>query len=96
MRRKLNLSPLDGIFEVSGNNGGDVLRLRKLKDDTIFLYSGHCCVQSIGAIVPVEFLTAIISDVMLKHDNDIYAVIDSFGWSKEFKDELKSKVNNKR
>lgn len=96
MRKKTNLSPIDGIFEVSGNNGGDILRLRKLENDTIFLYSGHCCVTNITAIVPVEFITALISDVMLKHDNDIYAVIDSFGWSKEFKDELKSKVNTKR
>lgn len=75
-----------------GNNGGDFIQITDLKDGTIQLKSGNCCVKSIDAIVPVEFLSAILADTMIKHSYDINAVIDSFGWAEDFKTELKSKV----
>lgn len=81
-------------INVEGNNGGDILEIVDNKDGTIYLRSGHCCVISVDKIVPVEFLTAIISEVMLNHNNNVNEVIDSFGWSQEFKDSLKLKVES--
>lgn len=75
-----------------GNNGGDYVKIIDLEDGTVILESGSCCVNSISAIVPVEFLSAILSKTMMEHNQDIESVIDSFEWSKEFKAELKAKV----
>ncbi|QUH21838.1 hypothetical protein [Alkaliphilus sp. B6464] len=82
----------NGFVYADGNNGGDFIKIENMKNGTISLKSGSCCITSIDAIVPVEFLTAILSDKMLEHNGDINSIIDSFGWSKEYKDNLKSKV----
>ena len=76
-----------------GNNGGDVIKIIDNHDGTIYLFSGHCCVVDVQCIVPVEFLTAIINDVMLNNDCNVKKVIDSFKWDESFKTELKLKVN---
>lgn len=81
-----------GVINASGNKGGDLLEIFDNCDGTIHLWSGHCCVGTINKIVPVEFLTAILSQVMLQHNNDVNSVIDSFNWSEDFKTELKKKV----
>lgn len=81
-----------GYIGAEGNNGGDVIEIEEKEDGLIRISSASCCVYNINAIVPVEFLTAIISDKMLKHNGDINAVIDSFSWNMEYKDVLKSKV----
>ena len=81
-----------GIIDVDGNKGGDVLRIEDHGDGTVHLWSGHCCVVTINKTVPIEFITAILSQVMLEHDNDVNAIIDSFNWCDEFKAELKKKV----
>ena len=82
-----------GLINVSGNKGGDILTIYDNCDGTVALSSGHCCVYTINKTVPVEFLTAILSKVMLDHNNNINAVIDGFDWPDDFKTELKGKVN---
>lgn len=79
-------------INVTGNKGGDILRIVDIEDGTIYLESGHNCIFSIKKVVPVEVLTAMISQVMLDNDCDINKVIDSFNWDDGFKKELKSKV----
>lgn len=81
-----------GVINVSGNKGGDLLTIIDNCDGTVHLRSGHCCVMTIDKTVPVEFITAILSQIMLDHNNDINSVIDSFDWSVEFKTELKGLV----
>ena len=82
----------NGYVYASGNNGGDIIEIEDKNNGLIRIYSGNCCVSNLNAIVPVEFITAIICDKMLEHNNDINSVIDSFGWNTEFKEILKSKV----
>lgn len=77
---------------IEGNNGGDFIAITDLGDGRIILESGSSCVRTIDAIVPVEFITAILSEAIIKYDGNINAVIDSFGWSQGFKDQLKTKV----
>ncbi len=77
---------------IEGNNGGDFIAITDLGDGRIILESGSSCVCTIDAIVPVEFITAILSEAIIKYDGNINAVIDSFGWSQDFKNELKSKI----
>ena len=84
----------DGAIAAYGNNGGDLLELYDNLDGTLYLKSGHCCVMTIEKIVPIEFITALLSKVMLEHNNDINSIIDSFGWKQSYKDELKKKVRN--
>ena len=81
-----------GVINAYGNNGGDILEIFDNCDGTINLRSGSCCVTSIDKTVPVEFLTAIISRIMIEYNGDINLIIDSFGWDNEFKSELKAKV----
>ena len=81
-----------GYVYVEGNNGGDIIEIEEKTNGLIRLSSASCCVYNINAIVPVEFITAIIGDKMLEHNGDINSVIDSFGWDDEYKGILKSKV----
>lgn len=82
----------EGVIHADGNKGGDILAIIDNCDGTVHLCSGHCCVTTINKTVPVEFITAILSKVMLDHDNDVGAVIDSFDWDEKFKAELKARV----
>lgn len=81
-----------GVIDADGNKGGDILTIYDNCDGTVHLWSGHCCVVTINKVVPVEFITAILSQVMLEHNNDIDSIIDGFDWDEEFKKELKTKV----
>lgn len=81
---------------LEANNGGDLVEIEKLEDNTIHLKSGSSCVTSIDAIVPVEFLTKAIERIMLDNDCDINKVIDSFEWREEYKGVLKGKVKNEK
>lgn len=84
----------EGFIHAEGNNGGDFIEIEDLNDGTVSLKVGHCCVMSVDTIVPVEFLTHIITWKMLEYNNDINKLIDSFEWNKDYKDKLKSKVKN--
>lgn len=52
-----------------GNNGGDYLKIEVLEDGRLLVQCGHCCVPMFDATVPVEFLTTLISEAVLKHPN---------------------------
>jgi hypothetical protein len=82
----------NGYIYTSSNNGGDIIEIEEKDNGLIRISSASCCVYDINAIVPVEFITAIINNKMLEHNGDINSVIDSFGWSAEYKETLKSKV----
>lgn len=82
----------DGVVFAEGNNGGDFIRIESKEDGMIRLKTGSCCVMIMDKIVPVEFLTGILQNVMFENDFDINKVIDSFGWEQNYKDELKKKV----
>lgn len=82
----------NGYVYAEGNNGGNIIEVEEKSNGLIRIYSASCCVSSLNAIVPVEFITAIIESKILEHNGDINSVIDSFGWDTEYKDKLKSKV----
>jgi len=82
----------NGIISTCGNNGGDILTIYDKQDGTLYIHSGHCCVTTMACIVPVEFLTALLSQIMFQNNNDINAIIDSFNWDSQFKNNLKTKV----
>jgi len=93
-KRKITHLIRHQLFKSEGNKGGDFIEMRNLFDGRIALRVGHCCVMSIEKVVPVEFLTAVITDTLLKNNMDVLKVIDNFHWSKEFNEELKSKVRS--
>lgn len=82
-----------GVIRAEGYRGHDAITIHDNCDGTIRIWVGHCCVSVLDKTVPVEFLTAILTHVMLEHDNDINAIIDSFDWNDEFKTRLKRMVN---
>jgi hypothetical protein len=55
------MNDLPGCVEVEGNNGGDYLKIISMGGDEIYLEVGHCCVVSFRGIIPVQMLTALIS-----------------------------------
>jgi hypothetical protein len=81
-----------GYIYADGNNGGDIIEIEEKGNGLIRISSASCCVYDLNAIVPTEFITAIINNKMLEHNGDINSVIDSFAWNAEYKDKLKSKV----
>lgn len=50
-------------FRMSGNNGGDYFHIEEIKDGRVFLEIGHCCVVSTKHIIPIELLTAVLTQV---------------------------------
>ena len=82
----------DGFVYADGNNGADYIKIENAGEGLINLDTGHCCIVSLQAIVPTEFLTALIANKLMEHNGNINSVIDSFGWDKEYTDQLKSKV----
>lgn len=82
----------NGFVFAEGNNGGDFVRIENLEDGIVHLSVGSCCVITMDKVVPVEFITGILTQKMLEHNGDINSIIDSFGWDQNYKDELKKKV----
>lgn len=81
-----------GYVYAEGNNGGDIIEIEEKENGLIRVSSASCCIYDINAIVPTEFLTAILSEKMLERNGDINSIIDSFMWDEEYKNVLKSKV----
>jgi len=52
-----------------GNKGGDYITITQTKAQAqrscFFIEVGHCCVVTLRAVVPVEFLTSLITKFML-------------------------------
>lgn len=83
---------MNKIF-AEGNKGGDFIEMTLLENGRVYLRVGSCCVTTIDSVVPVEFLTGVLTEAMLSNGNSIHTVIDSLIWSQEYKDELKEKVS---
>jgi hypothetical protein len=88
---KRNLA-LNSCINLTGNKGGDIFQVIDNQDGTIHLRVGSSCVMLIDKIVPVEFLTGIMRNVMLDNNCNIKQIIDTFGWDENFKEELKKKL----
>lgn len=86
MKKKQN------TFWSTGNNRGDFIEVEELGEGILHIRIGHRCVTTLDEIVPIEFLTAILSQTMLQNNNDVLKIIDGFTWSAEFKEVLKNKV----
>lgn len=82
-------------IELEGNHGGDIFGLTitddTYKNGTVELKVGHCCVYTIEATVPVEFLTAVLSTAVTIAGG-IESVIRELGWPEQFTNELLAKV----
>ena len=65
---------------------------KEFDTDSLDLYVGHNCVSVLHQIVPVEFVTALVSKVMLDYNGNLNAIIDEFDWDDEFKSQLKARV----
>ena len=57
------------MIHLEGNNGGDYVTISQSKAQgkrsCFFIEVGHCCVVTLRAVVPVEFLTSLLSKFML-------------------------------
>lgn len=47
---------------IEGNNGGDYLKITKLENNLLHLEVGNCGVVTVRHIVPVEFLTILLTE----------------------------------
>lgn len=56
-------------LQIEGNGGGDYLDLQIVDGGLIKVSVGHCCVRTIDAVLPVEVLTAIISNWLVEGAN---------------------------
>lgn len=93
---------------LDGNSGGDRIELSiaggtvwspregclSVEDALLRLTVGHCCVIDIDAVVPVEFLTGILSKVVTEQGG-IEGAIRWIGWSGDFTQGLIDKVVQK-
>ena len=73
MKKKVKVS-LPTLY-IEGNNGGDYLRLKPLGDNLVQLEIGNCCVVTISQVVPVEFITAALTDVAVRYSSIESAII---------------------
>lgn len=58
---------------LDGNNGGDYVRISQTKQQEKMsccnLEIGHCCVVVLNSQVPVEFITSLFCEFMLKNED---------------------------
>jgi DNA-binding protein YbaB len=78
---------------MEGNKGGDYLYINTDTDnDVLDIEVGHCCIHVFDASVPVELVTALFNDMMIRFGTP-EKFIQSRGWPQEFKDELIAKIS---
>lgn len=73
---------------LEGNNGGDYLKIEQKEGEMMLLEVGSCCVASIAKTLPVQVVTAALTEWILKHNNDIEQAIKSQGWKPEYAEQL--------
>jgi hypothetical protein len=78
---------------IEGNNGGDYLQIEPLDDNLMRLEVGHQCARNIEHVVPVEFVTAVLTAAVLEHDG-IEGAIMALDWPQEFKEKLATQVKS--
>jgi ABC-type uncharacterized transport system auxiliary subunit len=79
-------------FYAEGNNGGDYFHIQQLDSGDIHLEVGHCCVKVVDSIIPIEFLTLALSEIVVSSEGGIKQYIEGSSWSDDFKKELLSKL----
>lgn len=87
------------VFYMEGNKGSDYVRLTKKSDDTLLLEIGHSSVVSYRHIVPVEFLTSVLTTIGLEctevGGNIVKDTIDKYSnFDKGYKSKLKDAVSD--
>ena len=81
-------------FYIEGNNGGDYLVIEPLPDGRIHLEVGHCCVIGIDHIVPVEFITSVLSAAVIEHGS-VKAVMESMRWDRDYIEQLVAQIEER-
>ena len=71
-------------ISVQGNNDGDYLLIEERGDGMVALEVGHCCVVCISHLVPVELITAALTE-MLDYEY-------TQGWPSDFEEKLRGQV----
>lgn len=64
---------------IEGNKGGDYLKITPLEGNLLRLEVGNCCVITVRHIVPVEFLTILLTEATMY--KDIKEIITEY-WGK--------------
>lgn len=49
------------MIEVQGNKGGDYLKIEPRGGNLVYVEVGHCCVVTVKQEMPVEILTAVLT-----------------------------------
>lgn len=88
----LGIATISAIY-LEGNGGGDTLDIKALDDGRVELIIGHCCVREIRHIVPVEFITAVLTKAVLSAGGVIEAM-QSIGWDQDYTDKLVAKIES--
>ena len=81
-------------LHLEGNNGGDYLVIEPLPDGRIHLEVGHCCVVDIDHIVPVEFITSVLSAAVIEHGS-VQAVMGAMRWDHDYTEHLVAQVEKR-
>lgn len=79
---KSSIKPKPQRLYVEGNNGGDYIEIYDLGNGIVDLQVGHCCVNYINQIVPVEFITTTLAKIV--EDREIIDVIKAIGLDAEY------------
>lgn len=93
MTKRNNLEQVTRL-SAEGNNGGDVLEIVVLPDGRLHLAVGHCCVREINHVVPVEFVTALLTQVILDKGG-VEEAMRSVSWPAAYIDELVAKIESR-
>jgi len=81
---------------LESNDGGDIFIINSIGNGKIHLKIGHCCVYEIDHIVPIEFLTSVLCNVVTEHGGVEGALRDLGGWDDDFMNELIGKIERMR
>lgn len=89
--RTINMRAELPLLRIEGNNGGDYLTIKPLGGNLVALEIGHCCVVTIRHVVPIEWITAVLTEDVLQHEN-VKDAVNALGWSKDFTSQLAAQV----
>lgn len=99
-------NPIINSIYLEGNNGGDFLNIqqtqKQIDENTCHIEVGHCCVIPLRAVVPVEYLTALLNQQVMNTPlmedgailTDIHRMVHNVvkDWSPEFANSLVAKA----
>lgn len=80
-------------ISAEGNNGGDILEIELLGDNLIRLELGHCCIKTVNHIVPVEFVTAVLTQAIIQAGG-IEQAMRSIQWSPDYVERLVNQIKD--